>query len=91
MARVNLFMLMEILTKDCGQTTKQMVLELSRIVMVQAIKDFGRMITNMVKVKKSGPTVLILKESISMFANKEWENMSGLTVQVMMENGIATI
>jgi hypothetical protein len=72
------FMQMVIFMTASGRTIKLMALENTLILMVPSMKDTGSMISNTVKVKRSGQMVLSMREIISLEKRTDSENFYGL-------------
>ena len=72
--------------KEIGPMIKQKVMEFTRIWMVHNIKDSGRMINNMAKVRKHGLTLQCMKEIMYLVKSMEKVHLYGQMVQYMLGN-----
>jgi len=70
-----------------GFLIELMVMEYINKQMEQYMKDIGEMINNMVKVKKNGLIILVIKGIIMMAKNKVKECTNGLIIVIMKEIG----
>ena len=87
MEKGNFSMLGGIFLRVNGQTTKQMDMEYIYILMVQNIKDHGKIIYSMGLANNNGKMDLNILEIIYKVKNMEKENINGLLNQYLKVNG----
>ena len=88
--KVNLLIIMEVLTMETGQTIRKMVKENISMKKVQITTDNGRMIISKGKELKRGKMEVNLKVIFIIPKNMDKENIHGMIKHTMTENGKIT-
>ena len=79
---------MEIFMKVNGQTTEQMAMDYTNMLMGLSMKETGKMIYSMATVLKHGMTVLGMKECMLLEENMELGLINGMMDHNILENGM---
>ena len=87
MEEENLYIQIKIFMMENGLMISHKDMEYFSIIMVQDIKVIGKMTFNMALVNKYGLTDDIIKVNISKVKNRVKENINGLIILYMMDNG----